>query len=150
MLAPVPAITSGSSLVFSWKLYYQYWILPALRPVSTSSGQKSHSHKIPKCSEQWGEVGGLGRQKPRHHVMLSSCCFCTRDFQALPIRLGDGSLLPIFPPSCKASDMPSEHKTTTHIMSCGQRLAVRAGGTGGYKWGANFSRAYGEELKHES
>ena len=43
-------------------------------------------------SVTWGTWKNKG---PPHHVMLSFCCFCTRVFRAPPIRLGDGSLLPI-------------------------------------------------------
>ena len=35
-------------------------------------------------------------KSPPHHMMLSFCCFCTRDFRALLVRLGGGSLLAIF------------------------------------------------------
>ena len=40
----------------------------------------------------WGTWENKG---PPHHVMLSFCCFCTRVFRAPPIRLGDGSPLPL-------------------------------------------------------
>ena len=53
----------------------------------------------PKSSspeKHWVTWGMWEKNKcPPHHVMLSFCCFRTRDFRAPLIRLGDGSLLPI-------------------------------------------------------
>ena len=63
------------------------------------------------------DVGDLGKNKsPPHHVMLSFCCFCTWDFRAPLVRLGDGSPLPIDPPSYSFSKS-KEHRTALQKAS---------------------------------
>ena len=55
-------------------------------------GRAIHSQIL----ENWkslGDEGDRGNKGPPHHVMLSFCCFCSRDCRASPIKLGDGSLL---------------------------------------------------------
>ena len=52
----------------------------------------------PKCSSaenHWVTWGTWENKSPPHHVMLSFCCFCTRDSREPLIRLGDGPPLPI-------------------------------------------------------
>ena len=70
----------------------------------------------------------MQKKGPPHHAMLSFCCFCTRDFGAPLIGLGDGSRLPTTPATPLPTPQPHKVTFCTQPTTFGAPKRGRQGG----------------------